>query len=482
MMNSIEEEQDEEEDDQPESSCNHCSIFPSTASSSSSSSAAIQPAEHRMGAGCKDNDKTQQQVLINNEMVIRGVLFSRSIRSTYACLHLFPLFSEDEQENSSSSSGDEEEEDDNYDNDETELVPLLRSYATKMPLLVRLQFEDRNHESLSLLRSHIRRQFKMGDLLCIVLPATDVAPAEATTRNTNSTQPLITHVGQQQGRKEDRVILRISSILEATRHVRVEQYQYWKMGHVQQVQATHRQFLVGEASYHYKNKNNINQTNKKPKKSSTLRPSPCLNGHDDNSSEEQQHHARFADFSATPPEEEEEQNSHGGGCYSHHGGVGGALEKRKLALYIANFLVHMTINHIVEKTQRRRQQQQEELSSSSSSSCSAEEDYVGLDPLQWATTCPWQAAPHDLVRAAIEQLNSSKKTAVTTTTKVAVANEQEEPSNSNDKGTTTTTSTSTDEDSCGTGGGVLDVAGGSGLVSMALGLLFGVRSTVVDPR
>jgi hypothetical protein len=140
---------------------------------------------------------------------------------------------------------------------------------------------------------------------------------------------------------------------------------------------------------------------------------------------------------------------------------------------MANFVLHMTMNQIVETTrQRQKQQQPPERSSSCYTS-----DYVALDPSRWATTCPWQAAPHDLVRAAIEHLNTKKS--VRGTTKAATKHEEEhEISTSQQENGSTTTNTEEGND----GGGVLDVAGGSGLVSMALGMLFGVRSTVVDPR
>jgi hypothetical protein len=112
----------------------------------------------------------------------------------------------------------------------------------------------------------------------------------------------------------------------------------------------------------------------------------------------------------------------------HHGG---GIEKREQAKYVARFLVHMTMNRLLG---RHHQQRQKPVPHGETGSI--EYACMSLEPSLWATTDP-RCCDQGLFRQAVEYLNR--------------------------------------------GTGVLDAAGGSGHVSMQLGLL-GVRSTVVDPR
>jgi hypothetical protein len=309
-MNSIEEDQEEEQDGTIDLAfqMDNGSVSAAAASSHSTLGHAMRTSEKTpLRGGDDDNDGGDVRIQPEAQgVVLRGVLFGRSIRSSYACLHLYPLV----EYNDESSSGDDEDD----DSDEIER-------PSAKPLLVRLQLVEQN-ESLTSLRSHIRRQFKMGDLLCIErqAPPVTVAVAEAAaaaesapgaaesapgaaaaSTRTHTTPIATTNEHYPSAKEEDRVILHITSVLEATRHVRVEHYQYWKMSRVQQVQAAHRQFLVGEASYHYKSNNNkshVSHPNKR-KKAAPRRQPPCLHGHDDSSQRQQQH----PDLPTPPPQQ-----------------------------------------------------------------------------------------------------------------------------------------------------------------------------------
>lgn len=98
---------------------------------------------------------------------------------------------------------------------------------------------------------------------------------------------------------------------------------------------------------------------------------------------------------------------------------GGGLEKREQAKYIARFMVHMIMNKLYEEEPT-----------------SFDDTSLTVDPALWATTDP-ASADGELLLKTIQFLNRSSA--------------------------------------------VIDVAGGSGHVSMQLGLL-GVHSTVIDPR
>jgi hypothetical protein len=116
-------------------------------------------------------------------------------------------------------------------------------------------------------------------------------------------------------------------------------------------------------------------------------------------------------------------------CNAHHSG---GLEKRQQGEFVANFLLHMIMASIVDTS--------DGTDTSNNNNNGKNHDQVFLeDPSTWCN--PFSSLPGDTLvkrrQAALDYLNG--------------------------------------------GSGVLDVAGGSGHVSMALGMI-GVQSTIVDPR
>lgn len=293
---------------------------------------------------------------------IVGILYGRSVRSGYACLHLYCPPQEDPK-NDCDDTGPVNDDD--------------KSLSEGDTVLIRLQFmmnsdndDDDDKEQIPLqqpvqLRSHIRRFCKPGDLLHIQ----------------TQSKAAVTLQWREVGNEIDtawqdlRLVINVATIQQALQVLQVKQRRFWSM---KQIQACQEQFCGrggGGASY-------------------------------------QEDPSRLAPLLAPTKQSTSMQNENNIGnenakTYPHHHG---GLLKRTQGEYLRNFLAHMILR---------------KLSGSSSS--------VDSDSDDWATT---NVTPSDMVLVR-QYLNQ--------------------------------------------GSGVLDVAGGSGHVSMALGLQ-GIQSTIVDPR
>lgn len=308
-------------------------------------------------------------------VITTGVLFGRSVRSGYACLHLYvPPKEEEENPNNDDKHGNEEE----------------RSLGEGDALLIRLQFgvtpspstsvgheqqEEEEQQQPVQLRSHIRRFCKPGDLLSVMTPCDD---------DSSPTAFDWKHVGMAVDTQwqDARLVIHLASVAQAQRVLRVTQRRYWS---IRQIQACQGEFC-GRPAVSTGGGGGGNGGGKlgrrRPTEEDPSRFVPLLAP-----SKTKQHTRK--DASSSP---------HGGG-----------LLKRTQGDYLKNFLAHMVL-HLLDQT-------------SSPSS----------DPSTWAVT----DVSHTDMHVVRDYLNQ--------------------------------------------GTGVLDVAGGSGHVSMALGLS-GIHSTIVDPR
>ena len=326
----------------------------------------------------------------NDDDIISGVLFSKSVRSRFASLHLAPR------------------------RPKSTIVPVQSDDddCADEPFLVRLQFMD----DIQSLRSYCRRFCKLGDLLAIRLssrPASDleIVTAASVSQGNNSVdndhdKNKLDQSGYYQ---QTRFVVHISSTQQASHVVSIRKSQYWTMRMCQQWQ---NQYLPPPLC-----------------SGATTKRLPPQN-------QQQEPHNRqdISLFEIYNTEHMAENHHHAATTAQGRG-----LEKRRQGEYLANFLLHMIMN----KLQNSGEYPNTVAGGSSSQNgamCNNDPD-----PSQWATSHPFLRPEGDsakrnhplLVRHAISFLNA--------------------------------------------GSGVVDAAGGSGHVSMALGQL-GIRSTVVDPR
>ena len=301
--------------------------------------------------------------------LLRGVVFGRSVRSTFASIHVARL---------------PDDKDDDDDEDEEE------------PVLIRVQFVE---EAIAL-RSYFRRFCKLGDLLQLYSGKWQRLIADDSINITEWQAP--------------RWVVHVESVCLAQQTVRVVERHYWTMPQCQRWQRNYLPITVP-----------IVQKKKGTKQ------------HNDDDDE---HRSNLENASGgTPPplwmDRPSSENVHTTSrCSHHHHGSG--LAKRMQGQYIANFLLHMIAQRIIDKGNNN----------SNCYSTKDDDDDVPLpDPSQWAQTNVMDIKQHAhsvLLQAAVKFLNKNNAAG---------------------------------------GGGVVDAAGGSGHVSMALAMV-GVRSTVVDPR
>jgi len=333
--------------------------------------------------GQLNDDNNFQEGDNDDEEIILGVLFSKSVRSRFASLHLAP-------HNLPKSTDDGDDVCD--DNDD----------CVDGPILVRLQFMD----DIQSLRSFCRRFCKLGDLLAIrrsSRPAGHLeidASAAASPGNNNSVNRGHdkNELDQSDDYQQTRSIVHISSAKQAAQVVGIRKSQYWTMRMCQQWQNKFlpSSFCSGPA------------TKLQPRQAEPHDQDTPLDIHIMEQIVENVHAATTAQ--------------------------GRGLEKRTQGEYLANFLLHMIMNKL--------QISDDDYRNTVTTSSSSQKETISNDPSQWATSHPLRqddpAGNHPLlIRRAVSFLNA--------------------------------------------GSGVVDAAGGSGHVSMALGQL-GIGSTVVDPR
>ena len=315
---------------------------------------------------------------------VTGVLYGRSVRSNYACLHLYcPPETESVRRNNPVVLNPDENGNDDDDDDE--------SLSEGETILLRIQFVCRecdvnnNHNKNNgqlvqpvQLRSHIRRFCKPGDLLRIQLPTSSSAAWR--------------RVGDQIDTQwqDLRLVIDLESVAQAEATLQVQHRRYWT---VQQLQACQRQFCGQAYKLH----------GREPDHGSPHCASPLLATPSTNTNQEKDKKSQINNNSERI-------------ASMHHGG----LLKRTQGEYVKNFLSWMILHY---KLNQR----------SSHNHDDNDERYATIDVTQWAVT---DVPENEMVRVR-NYLNQ--------------------------------------------GTGVLDVAGGSGHVSMALGLQ-GIQSTIVDPR
>jgi len=270
------------------------------------------------------------------------------------------------------------------------------------------------------LRSYCRRFCKLGDLLCVVVDDTN---------NNNNQHPIEWQLPDERVATDwrSRLVVHVDSPEAAARTVPVVERHCWSMPQCQRWQRLYLPVVTTT------------------QKQTTIKVATTAGANNNNMTEQVYDHETSTDATGmtTPPiwmDDPSAENHHIGSSSSsnnnnHHGG---GLGKRTQGQYIASFLLHMVAHQ--KMNGEPKNDDGLEINSnncSSSSSSSSNNNSIPSDPSEWSQQYDKLIASPSLLQQARDYLNHHA--------------------------------------------GVLDVAGGSGHVSMALSLL-GVRCTVVDPR
>lgn len=362
--------------------------------------------QRTLSSSSEKNDSTGSTLL-------RGVVFGRSVRSSFATFHVVRV---NEQFQALNDDDDDEEE--------------------EAVLMIRLQFVD----NATALRSYCRRFCKLGDLLRVVVQEDDTSNHNNANINNhyNMIEWQLPDDRVETDWRSPRLVVHVDSPEAAARTVPVLQRHHWSM---RQCQRWQRLYLL--PAVHAAAKVVPKQT--------------IVSGGANNGTAEEDYDNETCATRMTPPiwmDVPSPENLHIGGnsnssrSSSHHGG---GLGKRTQGQYIASFLLHMLAARLQKK--QLLSKDGGEPNGVGAGPETTSKNSIPSDPSQWSQQ-------YDKL---IEQQHSSSPPSPS-----LLQQARDYLNRARDNGGSE-------------GGGVLDVAGGSGHVSMALSLL-GVRCTVVDPR
>lgn len=306
----------------------------------------------------------------DNHILMRGVVFGRSVRSSFCSVHVV------------SHASDFRSSFLYHPNEVQQVSPS--TIEDIEPSLLRIQFQ----ENVVSLRSHCRRFCKHGDLIEVVSLANQASSTEWQHPKDSSTTGYV----------NPRLVVAVHDVAEMCSRVRVVQRLYWSMQTCQQWQ---RQFL--------------------PIPIPLQRPRDLTFVVESSETDEDCDRVDLSPPGRVPPLWLDQPCSENDASSKHAPGV----PKRKQGELITSFVIHMIASKL-------RKQRNETIYADSP---------LSDDPTLWAKRC------ETLFNSPLPQTSFITDT-------VAVLNQGE---------------------------GVLDVAGGSGHVSMCMALL-GIRSTVIDPR